>query len=155
MVCVIVVVGVMGYQWTTRSEDAPVSTSAVSSSADPASQGEGQEIERIKALLENIRTANLQKNIDLLMSCYALDFKDRESKKRSTLESWKSFHYLDISYNVKNQILSGDTAAIEVEWRTKLSQDKDGQPQENRTVVNASLKKEEGNWRIKETRTAS
>ncbi len=153
--CVIVVVGVMGYQWTTRSEDAPVSTSAVSSSADPASQGEEQEIERIKALLENIRTANLQKNIDLLMSCYALDFKDRESKKRSTLESWKNFHYLDLSYNVKNQILSGDTADIEVEWRIKISQDKDGQPQENRTVVNASLKKEEGTWRIKETRTPS
>ena len=71
----------MGYQWTTRSEDAPVSTSAVSSSADPASQGEEQEIERIKALLENIRTANLQKNIDLFMSCYALDFKDREEQE--------------------------------------------------------------------------
>jgi hypothetical protein len=153
--CVIVVIGVLGYQWTTRSGDALVSTSAVSSSADNASQGEAQEIERIKALLENIRKANLQKNIDLFMSCYALDFKDRESKKRSTLENWKDLHYLDLSYNVKNQILSGDTADIEVEWWIKTSRDKDGPPQEGITVVNASLKKEEGNWRIKETWTAS
>jgi len=155
MACVIVVIGVLGYQWTTGSRNAPVSASAVSSSADNASQGEAQEIERIKALLENIRKANLQKNIDLFMSCYALDFKDRESKKRSTLESWKNLHYLDLSYNVKNQILSGDTADIEVEWWIKTSRDKDGPSQEGVTVVNASLKKEEGNWRIKETWTAS
>ena len=76
-----------------------------------------------------------------------------KSKKRSTLENWKNFNYLDLSYNVKNQILSGDTADIEVEWRIKISQDKDGQPQENRMVIDASLKKEDGTWRIKETRT--
>jgi hypothetical protein len=155
IVCVIVVVGVLGYQWTTGSGDSSVSPSAVSSSADPASQREEQEIETIKALLENIRQANLQKNIDLFMSCYALDFKDRESKKRSTLENWKKLHYLDLSYNLKNQILSGDTADIEVEWWIKTSRDKNGPPQEGVTVINASLKKEEGAWRIKETRTPS
>jgi len=155
MACVIVVVGLLGYRWTKGSEEPPVPPSAVSSSADPASQREAQEIERIKALLENIRQANLQKNIDLFMSCYALDFKDRESKKRSTLENWKKLHYLDLSYNVKNQILSGDTADIEVEWWIKTSRDKNGPPQEGVTVINASLKKEEGAWRIKETRTPS
>lgn len=155
IVCVIVVVGVLGYQWTTRSGDTSVSPSAVSSSADPASQREEQEIETIKALLENIRQANLQKNIDLFMSCYALDFKDRESKKRSQLEIWKNLHYLDLSYHVKNQILSGDTADIEVEWWIKTSRDKNGPPQEGVTVINASLKKEEGAWRIKETRSPS
>jgi len=155
MACVIVVVGVLGYQWTMGSGGAPVSPSAVSSATDPAARREEQETETIKALLENIRQANLQKNIDLFMSCYALDFKDRESKKRSTLENWKKLHYLDLSYNVKNQILSGDTADIEVEWWIKTSRDKNGPPQEGVTVINASLKKEEGAWRIKETRTPS
>ena len=155
MACVILMIGVLGYQWTTRSGDALVSTSAVSSSADPTSQGEEQEIERIKALLENIRKANLQKNIDLFMSCYALDFKDREEKKRSTVENWKNFNYMDLSFTVKNQTVLGDTARIEVEWVINISQDKNRQPQENRTVIDASLKKEDGNWRIKETRTVS
>src|SRR4030042_1059426 len=45
---------------------------------------EMREIEDIKALLENIRQANLQKNIDLFISCYATDFKDREGKKKAT-----------------------------------------------------------------------
>jgi len=160
--CVIVVIGLLGYQWTrgprlgaSTSGDSPLSVSTASSSAAPLSQGEEREIEGIKALLENIRMANLQKDINLFMSCYAVDFKDRENRKRSTLESWKNFHYLDLSYNVKHQILSGDTATIEVEWWTKTSRDKDGQPEENRATVNASLKKEEGNSRIKEARTVS
>jgi len=153
--CVILVMGVLSYQWTTGSGGALVSTSAVSSSADPTSRGAEQEIERIKALLDTIRTANLQKDIDLFMSCYAIDFKDREEKKRSTVETWKNFNYMDLSYTVKNHTVSGDTASIVVEWMIKISQDKHTQPQENRTMIDASLKKEDGTWRIKETRTAS
>jgi ketosteroid isomerase-like protein len=161
---VIVVIAVMTYLPTRGSEpststsrDSLVLSPTVSSSpsVNPSPQGEEQEIERIKALLENIRKANLQKNIDLFMSCYALDFKNREEKKRSTVETWKNFNYMDLSYTVKNQTVSGDTASIEVEWLIKISQDKNRQPQENRTVIDASLKKEDGNWRIKETRTAS
>ncbi len=160
---VIVVIAVMTYLPTKGSEpststsrDPLVSSPAVSSSpVNPSPQGTEQEIGGIKALLDTIRTANLQKNIDLFMSCYALDFKDREEKKRSTTETWKNFNYMDLSYTVKNQTVSGDTARIEVEWLIKISQDKDSQPRENRTVIDASLKKEDGKWRIKETRTAS
>ncbi|OGP62100.1 MAG: hypothetical protein A2170_17460 [Deltaproteobacteria bacterium RBG_13_53_10] len=160
---VIVVIAVMTYLPTKGSEPS-TSTSgaplvlapAVSSPpVNPSPQGKEHEVEKIKALLDNIRKANLHENIDLFMSCYALDFKDREEKKRSTIETWKNFNYMDLSYNVKNQTVSGDTASIEVEWLTKISQDKDSQPRENRTVIDASLKKEDGNWRIKETRTAS
>jgi hypothetical protein len=160
----IMVIGVLGYQWTkgsdpsaSTSRDSLVLSPTVSSSppVNPSPQGEEHEIERIKVLLDTIRKANLQKNIDLFMSCYALDFKNREEKKRSTVETWKNFNYMDLSYTVKNQTVSGDTASIEVEWLIKISQDKNRQPQENRTVIDASLKKEDGNWRIKETRTVS
>ena len=161
---VIIVIAVVAYLSTmgpepsaSTSGDPVVLSPAVSSSppVNPSPQGEEPEIEKIKALLDNIQKANLQKNIDLFMSCYALDFKDREEKKRSTIENWKNFNYTDLSYNVKNQTVSGDTASIEVEWLTKISQNKDSQPRENRTVIDASLKKEDGSWRIKETRTAS
>ena len=160
---VIIVIAVMAYLSTKGSEpsastsrDPLVLAPAVSSPpGNPPPQGEEHEIKKIKALLDNIRKAHLQENIDLFMSCYALDFKDREEKKRSTIENWKNFNYMDLSYDVKNQTVSGDTASIEVEWLTKISQDKDSQPRENRTVIEASLKKEDGNWRIKETRTAS
>src|SRR4030067_1040458 len=51
-------------QETDRREDAVVA--------------ETLEIGKIKGLLENIRQANLQKNIDLFISCYATDFKKEE-----------------------------------------------------------------------------
>jgi hypothetical protein len=160
----VILVIAAGAYLTTRGPEPSASTSrdsivlspAVSSSpVNPSLQGVEQEIEGIKTLLDNIRKANLQENIDLFMSCYALDFKDREEKKRSTVENWKNINYMDLSYTVKNHTVSGDTASIKVEWVIKISQDKHGQPQENKTVIDASLKKEDGNWRIKETRTAS
>jgi ketosteroid isomerase-like protein len=111
-----------------------------------------RETERIKSLLEDIRQANLQKNIDLFMSCYAQDFKDRARKKLSTLENWKSFDYLDLSYNLKSQTISGDVATIKVEWKTTASQKGGGQPEESGTTLDVKLKKENGEWKITEIR---
>jgi ketosteroid isomerase-like protein len=113
---------------------------------------EMQEIENIKALLENIRQANLQKNIDLFISCYATDFKDREGKKKATLAYWKKFDYLDLSYDFKNPSISGDTAKARVEWLIKISPTSVRQPQESKTILDVTLKKEEGGWKIKEVK---
>ncbi len=113
---------------------------------------EEQEAERIKGLLENIRQANLREDIELFMSCYSPDFKGREEKKRSTLETWRSSDFLDLSYDLKNQSVSGNTANIKVEWLSKISQRINGQLQEGRIVVEALLKKESESWKIKEIR---
>ena len=113
---------------------------------------EMQEIENIKALLENIRQANLQKNIDLFISCYATDFKDREGKKKATQAYWKKFDYLDLSYDFKNPSISGDTAKARVEWLIKISPQTGGQPQESKTILDVTLKKEEGGGKIKEVK---
>jgi rRNA maturation endonuclease Nob1/ketosteroid isomerase-like protein len=110
------------------------------------------EIEKIKGLLENIRQANLQKNIDLFISCYAMDFKDREGKKKATLAYWKKFDYLDLSYDLKNPSISGDTAKARVEWVIKISSKTGGRPQESKTILDVTLKKEEGGWKIKEVK---
>jgi hypothetical protein len=46
---------------------------------------ETTETEKIKSLFETIRQANLEKNIDLFMSCYSLDFEN--IKKRGSIHS--------------------------------------------------------------------
>ena len=118
-------------------------------------QEQEQEIGKIRTLLEDIRQANLQENIDLFMSCYALDFDGREEKKESTLENWKTLDYVDLSFSFKNPTVSADTAHLEIEWQIKTTQDKGSQPQESRILIDASLKKEDGNWKIKEIKTSS
>ena len=86
------------------------------------SPSETWELEKIKDLLEKIRRANLEKNIDLFMSCYSADFKDREGRERAALKSWENFNYLSLTYDLKDHSISGDTAKVRVEWLIKLLQ---------------------------------
>ncbi len=115
---------------------------------------EAEEVEAIKNLLENIRQSNLQKNIDLFMSCYALEFKDREGRKAATLENWRNFDYLELSYDLKRQAISGDTANARVEWFILTSPKGGGQAQESKAVLDVTFKKEDGSWKIKEIKPA-
>jgi len=114
------------------------------------SENQAQAIEKIKSLFENIRQANIQKNIDLFMSCYSYDFKGREEKKKSTLENWQNFDYFDLLYDLKSQAISGDTANAKVEWVIKFSPKSGGPAQEAKSFLDVTLKKEEGVWKIKE-----
>lgn len=129
-----------------------VPPSLFSSDDSKASPSEVGEIRNIKTLLEDIRQANLEKNIDLFMSCYAADFKDREGKKNAQLAFWKRFDYADLSYDLKNALISGDTAKAKVEWLIKTSSKAGGRSQENRSVLDVQFEKEDGGWKIKEVK---
>jgi hypothetical protein len=125
---------------------------AIHSTPSDAVVAETLEIKKIKGMLENIRQANLKKNIDLFLSCYSIDFKDREVKKKATLDNWKKFDYLDLSYDLRNPSISGDTAKAKVEWLIKIFPTTGGKPQESKTILDVLLKKEEGEWKIKEVK---
>lgn len=111
------------------------------------------EIGKIRDLLEKVRQANLRKDIDLFLSCYASDFKDREGKKKATLAHWKNFDYIDLSYDLKNPSISGNTAKAKVEWLIKISPYTGGQPRESKTILDVTLRKEEGEWKIEEVKS--
>ena len=140
-----------------KEESSSIPKEAVPSSPDTSKlpPTEIQEIRNIETLLENIRQANLKKDIDLFLSCYASNFKDREGKKRATLSFWTKFDYVDLSYDLKNSSISGDTAKVKVEWVIKISSTTDRQQQQkNKTNLDVKLKKEEGGWKIEEVKQA-
>jgi len=111
---------------------------------------EAQEAEKIKSLFENVRKANLQKNIDLFMSCFSRDFKGKDGKRLDALKMWENFNYLDLTYDLKNKNISGDTSHIRLEWLVKTSQRGSGKIQEGKTLLDVTLKREDGLWKIKE-----
>ena len=111
-----------------------------------------REIRSIKALLEHVRQANLQKDIDLFISCYASDFRDLDGRRRATLAYWEKFNYVDLSYDLKDPSISAETAKARVEWVIKTSSKAGGRPQENKSVLDVIFKKEEGGWKIKEVK---
>ena len=111
---------------------------------------EKEVIEKIEGLLDGIRQANLKEDIDLFMSCYAKDFKDREERKRATLKFWRNYYYLELSYALKGHSILTDTATAIVEWGITVSPKSGGQSQKSNTVLNVIFKKEGEDWKIKE-----
>ncbi|MGQ9645169.1 MAG: zinc-ribbon domain-containing protein [Thermodesulfobacteriota bacterium] len=115
----------------------------------PLSPPEAREDKNIRSLLETIRRANLEKNIDLFMSCYASDFNGRNKKKSATLETWSHFDYRSLSYDFKTLSLTAQTARVRVKWQTQISPKRGGPSEKTTTVLDVSLKKEAGHWKIK------
>jgi ketosteroid isomerase-like protein len=89
------------------------------------------------------------------MSCYARDFNDREGKRLDALETWGFFNYLDLSYDLRKQTILGDTAYVRLEWLIRIAKKTGGQQEERKTLLDATLKKEDGHWKIKEIKTVS
>ncbi len=154
---VIILMAVAGYfLWPQRPQsDEPtpkeiVAAPATSSLPDRPPAVKDREVERIGSLFENIRQANLQKDIDLFMSCFSRDFNGIEGKRRDTLRMWENYNYLNLSYNLKKQTVSPDTASVTLEWLVRTSPRTGGQPQDGRTVLDVTLKREDGTWKIKE-----
>lgn len=131
----------------------PLSTPLPPENPSPALKDQG--VEKISSLFENIRQANLQKNIDLFMSCFSSDFNGTEGKRQDTLKMWENYSYLDLSYDLKRQTVTGDSANVRLEWIVKTSQKSSGKIQDGRTVLDVTLKREDGHWKIVEIKPTS
>jgi len=134
------------------SKEKPSSPVSTSLPVPPSggSATEAEEVEKIRDLFENIRKANLAKDIDLFISSYSRDFKDREGKKRATVESWENFNFLDLTFDLGSTSISGNSARARVTWLVRFSPKGGGQPQESKTILDVVFKKEDGDWKIGE-----
>lgn len=126
---------------------------SVPSASSIEASSEVEEKEKIIDLLEKIKRANLEKDIHLFLFCYAKDYKDREGKKRSTLESWENFNFLDLTFNLESFALTGNIARARVAWSARFTPKGGGPPQESQTNLDVVFKKEEGNWKIAEIKS--
>lgn len=159
----LILVVALGYFLWLKPSSSSTPLSKESASLSPGtSSPQGQspvskndETEKVRSLFENIRQANLKKNIGLFMSCYSRDFEDKEGKRIAVLETWENFNYLDLTYHLKKQTIAGDTADVRVEWLIRTSPKSGGQPRDTRTLSNVMLTREGGNWKIKAIRSAS
>lgn len=113
------------------------------------------ESEKIRQLFDMIRQANLRKEIDLFMSCYTKDLEDRSGRRATTLETWNHFDYLDLSYELKRETITGHGVQVRVEWWAKVSRKSEGLPQERKSIYDVTLRKEDGFWKISEIKPVS
>ena len=159
IVCgLVILVGTGGYclrQWYSQPDKVipkeivtPLPTP--SSSHSPRTTLADQETEKIKSLFETVRQANLQQDIDLFMTCFSRNFTDKEKKRLEALKTWNHFNYINLSYHLKKQMISGETADIRLEWLIRSSEKVGGKLQENRVTLDTKLRKENGRWKIQE-----
>jgi len=127
----------------------------LSSLPDPQTVTENEEAKEIRSVFEDFRRANLQKNIDLFMSCFIDDFDGTEQKRKDTLKMWEMFTYYDLSYELKKQKIVGNAADVRLEWVSKTSERASGKFRKDRTLLDITLKRGRDAWKIKEIRPVS
>lgn len=102
-----------------------VARSLISSQIPPirqalASPSISQE-EEVRGILEQIREAQLKKDIQLFLKAYSPGFANLEKKKANLLRSWKNYDYLDLHFTVADiQKPNPRTIIAKVFWNITL-----------------------------------
>jgi len=74
----------------------------------------------IRRLLEDIRTANITKDLKLWESRYAAGYRELKGKKESILAQWRQFDYLSLGYRIENLQIRGAGADAVIVWDIEL-----------------------------------
>jgi hypothetical protein len=81
------------------------------------------EWEEVQGLLNQVRKAQLEKDINLFLSAYSPNFPNLPEKKESLLRTWQKYTYLDMDFNIENiQKKSAHTIIAKVVWDITLEE---------------------------------
>jgi rRNA maturation endonuclease Nob1 len=152
-VVVLGVLGFFGYKYifikdkdlnvaATQSGNSPaLSTPAPSGSAVSSE-------EEIRKVFENIKQANMTKDINLFLSCYSTAFPNMEEKKDNTLQTWKDMDITALSYTMRDLISQQNSAEVTVDWQITFRSADSGKAETFNTTNKVVLQREGGQWKI-------
>jgi hypothetical protein len=79
------------------------------------------EWEEVTGILEQVRTAQLKKDISLLLNAYSPKYPNIDQKKASILKTWQQYDYLDMQFRIENiQKPDAHTILAKVSWEITL-----------------------------------
>jgi len=124
LVLLLIITGVATYSWTTLSRKKSVITSSTNS--QKAAPGTSIQAKDIYDLLEDIRKANMKKDLLLWESRYTRQYLDAGKKKNEAAKNWKKFDYVSLQYKVEDiQMLPEGITAI-ISWEMELRSTESG-----------------------------
>jgi hypothetical protein len=107
--------------------------------------------EKVREILEQIRQAQLTKDINLFLKAYAPSFPNLNQKKGSVLKTWQQYDYLDLRFQVENiHQKDAHTIVARVTWDITL---REVRSRKKRTVVKnftAHFSNASGKWLLQE-----
>jgi hypothetical protein len=107
--------------------------------------------EKVREILEQIRQAQLTKDINLFLKAYAPSFPNLNQKKGSVLKTWQQYDYLDLRFQVENiHQKDAHTIVARVTWDITL---REVRSRKKRTVVKnftVHFSNSSGKWLLQE-----
>lgn len=162
------VVIILGISYFLILQNAPVPTHQAKqgSSAAPGTlaktAGRGQsakspaipETEDLLRLLEQIRQAQLTKDIHLFLGAYAPTFPHLARKREVTLTIWKKYDYLESQFQIDEVMPKSNTLILaKVTWNIKARDRKTDEIKNISKSYQVDFSKESGKWLIQKLRS--
>lgn len=132
----------------TRSQPLPAERPAVVIPPEPAAPAPAVTEAEVRRLLEDIRTANITKDLKLWESRYAADYRELKGKKESILEQWKQFDYLSLSYRIEDLQPRGSGADAVIVWVIELKPLRGGGVNRTTSRLASTFVREDGTLKI-------
>ncbi|MGC2063571.1 MAG: hypothetical protein WA610_11385 [Thermodesulfovibrionales bacterium] len=107
--------------WFIASRSQPYLTERPATGAQvPGTPAPSVSEEDIRRLLEDIRTANITKDLNLWESRYSSGYRELKGKKEGILDQWKQFDYLSLRYRIENLQAYSTGADAVIVWDIEL-----------------------------------
>jgi RNA polymerase subunit RPABC4/transcription elongation factor Spt4 len=142
IVLVLIVVGGI-YFWRHLQPQGPLAT--VPTTSSPRADLKPQ----VQRIVEKIRSAQLNKDIDKWLSAYSSSYKNLGQLENRQLELWKNYDIKEVSYHISNvKRLSANQASADVVWNIQLYDHRSQDYNLMRLSYRMTLENGPGGWKI-------
>jgi uncharacterized Zn finger protein (UPF0148 family) len=129
---------------------APAVTPAPPAPAPPAKEAPGELKDQLGEVLNNLRDAQLNKDILKFMSVYSLTFPELDQKRATTLKSWENYDYTNLVFTInKVQVIDPNNAIAQVTWYIDTRNRRNQELASVSQSYEVRFAKEMGHWRIR------
>ena len=107
------------------------------------------DLEGVRELLEKIKRANLEKDIELFESCYSPDYEELNKRIEKALTLWENFDFIHLEYILEDNIIKEREGTIRVSWDIKVRSRDKGEIKEMKDDLTIFIIKNENPWKIR------
>lgn len=143
--------GVLGPPYFSKPTDLAKLNPSISK--EGAAAGADQELspkEEMEEVLFNLRKAQIEKDIDLYMSCFSPSYPDLEQRRDNTLKNWRAFEFSQMLFNFDDmQEVAPDSHIALITWDIQASNINTQKITNSTQQYKVWFVKERGKWLIK------
>jgi len=104
---------------------------------------------QLSEVLNQLREAQLKKDITLYSQAYAPGFPDFDQKRQKTLAVWGAYDYSSLDFDLQEaKLLDADHALAQVTWNIKTEEKKNQNIKTEKQTYKVWFSKDSGQWRI-------